>query len=282
VIHSDWDDWLPRRIASADPNGIAVWYLGCNGIVLTDGQTTVFVDPYCGTGDPPRTIRMIPVPFDPVDVSTADAVLATHEHTDHVHGPTQGPLLAETDAEFYGPAASVAVTEDEKWTDTYDLRADQIETVESGEQIDIGTFRVHVRAAEDPDAIEPVAYVVCHPAGTIVHGGDARPHESFADIGSTFDVDVAFLAFGSTGQVLDRESGEPTQTTWYNDEAEVVEAAGQLRAERLVPTHWDMWHGLQADPKALFPHAAGFEYPAMVEPVVIGDRVDVPFSTSKH
>lgn len=282
MIQSDWGDWLPRTIASADPTGVAVWYLGCNGIVVSDGETTVFVDPYCGTGDPPRTIRMIPVPFNPRDVSAADAILSTHEHTDHVHGPTQGPLLAETGATFYGPDASVAVTEEEDWSDTYQLGGDQIASVDVGDRIDIGDFTVEVCPAKDPDAEEPVAYVLIHPAGTIVHGGDARPHESFLDIGAAFDVDVAFLAFGSTGCIPDRDSGVPSRTTWYNDESEVVEAAGQLEAERLVPTHWDMWRGLRADPTALFPHAAGFEYPGLVQPVEIGDRVNISYTPHKH
>lgn len=107
-VHSDWGDWLPRAVSEADPDGVRLWYLGCNGFVLkaSDG-TTVFIDPYLGLGDPPRTVRMIPVPFDPTDVVEADAVLATHEHTDHVHGPSQAPILEETDATFYGPSASV-------------------------------------------------------------------------------------------------------------------------------------------------------------------------------
>ncbi|MFW5949277.1 MAG: MBL fold metallo-hydrolase, partial [Halolamina sp.] len=25
---SDWGDWLPRAIDAADPDGVAVWYLG--------------------------------------------------------------------------------------------------------------------------------------------------------------------------------------------------------------------------------------------------------------
>jgi L-ascorbate 6-phosphate lactonase len=103
MVHSDWDDWLVREIADADPAGVALWYLGCNGFALTDGKTTLFIDPYLGTGDPPRTVRMIPVPFDPSDVADADAVLATHEHTDHVHGPSQAPILAETGADFMRP-----------------------------------------------------------------------------------------------------------------------------------------------------------------------------------
>ncbi|PSP41637.1 MBL fold metallo-hydrolase, partial [Halobacteriales archaeon QH_10_70_21] len=90
TVHSDWGDWLPTAVADADPDGVRLWYLGCNGVTLkaADG-TTVLIDPYLGTGDPPRTVRMIPVPFDPADVEAADAVLATHEHTDHVHGPSQ-------------------------------------------------------------------------------------------------------------------------------------------------------------------------------------------------
>ena len=69
TIHSDWGDWLPRAVEDADPDGVAIWYLGCNGFVLKGSEgTTVFVDPYLGTGDPPRTVRMVPVPFDPTDV----------------------------------------------------------------------------------------------------------------------------------------------------------------------------------------------------------------------
>ena len=109
---SDWGDWLPTAVADADPDGVAIWYLGCNGFVLKGSDdTTLFIDPYCGLGDPPRTVRMLPVPFDPADVAGADAVLATHEHSDHVHGPTQAPILAATGADHCAPDASMAVVE---------------------------------------------------------------------------------------------------------------------------------------------------------------------------
>lgn len=271
-----WGEWLPRTIAASDPPGVACWYLGCNGLVVTDGPSTLFIDPYCGRGDPPRTRRMIPIPFDPRDVHAMDGLFVTHEHTDHVHGPTQGPLLEGTDATFYGPEESVAVTTSNQWTETYEIENEQIQTVSPGDELTLGEFHISVRRAYDPDAGDPVAYVLEHPAGTLMHGGDARPDRSFAAIGEEFDLDVGFLAFGSTGMIPDKETGVPRHTKWYNDEAEIIEAAGQLRLERLVPTHWDMWQGLQADPDALVPHAQGFEYPRRVEQVVIGDRVDIP------
>ena len=274
-VHSDWGDWLARAIAAADPEGVACWYLGCNGIALTSaGGTTVFIDPYLGTGDPPRTVRMIPVPFEPGDVQAADAVLATHEHTDHVHGPSQAPIVADTDASFYGPGASVDVVHEEEWVDRWGVAADDVEMIEEGDTFVVGDLEITVGPANDPDAEQPVSYVIEHDAGTFVHGGDARPG-AFGAIGEQFDVDVAVLAFGTVGMLPEKATGEPTETKWYNDENMLIEAAGELGVDRLVPTHWDMWRGLTADPTALHHHASSFEHPRELEIVEIGDRFDL-------
>ncbi|MHB9286193.1 MBL fold metallo-hydrolase [Halobacteriales archaeon Cl-PHB] len=275
MIHSDWGDWLPTAVADADPDGLAIWYLGCNGFVIkSSAGATIFVDPYLGTGDPPRTVRMIPVPFDPADVATADAVLATHEHTDHVHGPSQAPILANTEATFYGPDASVAVTEEEGWTGEWNCTDDQFETVAEGDSFEVQDLTIHVEPANDPDAEHPVSYVFEHAAGTIFHGGDARPGE-FDAVGDAYDIDLGALAFGSVGMIPDKETRDPKRTKWYNDENQVVEAANALQLDRLVPTHWDMWRGLTADPTALHHHVRSYDSPRQVSVVEIGDRVDV-------
>ncbi|WP_254837722.1 MBL fold metallo-hydrolase [Natronomonas marina] len=274
TVHSDWGDWLPTAVADADPDGVRLWYLGCNGVVLkaADG-TTVFVDPYLGTGDPPRTVRMIPVPFDPADVAAADAVVATHEHTDHVHAPSQAPILERTDATFYGPSASVEAAR--PWTDEYDLDDDALAEISEGDSFEVGSFEVHVEAAHDPDAEHPVAYVFEHEAGTFFHGGDARPSDAFDDVGDRYDIDLGVVAFGSAGMILDKETREPTYTAWYADENDAAEAAAQLELDRLVPTHWDMWKGLTADPSALGPHVRSYEHPRHLEILEIGDATDL-------
>ncbi|MFC3959883.1 MBL fold metallo-hydrolase [Halovivax cerinus] len=276
MVESDWGDWLVRDVAEADPDGIALWYLGCNGFVLkaADG-TTISVDPYVGLGDPPRTVRMIPVPFDPTDVTRMDAILATHEHTDHVHGPTQAPILAETASTFYGPDASVEVTRSERWTDEWNVDPSQIRSVSVGDTFDVGSVTITVEAATDPDADEPVSYVIQHGDVTIFHGGDSRPSDAFERIGRSYDIDLGILAFGSVGRIPDKQTREPKRTRWYNDENEIVRAANDLRFDRLLPSHWDMWRGLTADPTALSHHIGSFDYPRTLEIARIGDRIDL-------
>ncbi|MUV88406.1 MBL fold metallo-hydrolase [Natronomonas sp. CBA1123] len=270
TVHSDWGDWLPTAVADAEPDGVQLWYLGCNGFVLkADDGTTVFIDPYLGLGDPPRTVRMIPVPFDPTDVVEADAVLATHEHTDHVHGPSQAPILEDTDATFYGPSASVETARE--WTTDYDLTDDDFTEIEEGDTVEVGSLEIAVEPAHDPDADHPVSYVIRHEAGTFFHGGDARPSEAFESVGERYDIDLGVLAFGSAGMIPDKQTREPKYTKWYSDENMAAEAAAQLQLDRLLPTHWDMWKGLTADPEALRHHVRSFAFPRTLEVLEIGD-----------
>ncbi len=276
MIESDWGRWLVDAIESADPEGMAAWYLGCNGLAVTSGRTTLYVDPYLGLGDPPRTVRMVPVPFAPGAPTAADAILVTHEHTDHLHGPTQGPMLAQTGATLYAPDHAIDLVHERAWLETYDITANQLVAVAPGETIDLDDLAVAVHPASDPDAEAPVAYAIDDGSRTLVHPGDARPSATMADIGAAHDVDLAVAAFGSRGYIPDKHTGEPTATTWYNDANDVIELAQQVGTTRLVPTHWDMWKGLTADPTALLAHARSVTPPARVDIVEIGDRLDLP------
>jgi len=277
MIHSDWDDWLPRAVESADPETVAIWYLGCNGFILKGSEgTTVAIDPYLGTGDPPRTVRMVPVPFAPEDVAEMDAVFATHEHTDHTHGPSQAPILETTGASFYAPDDSLAVAfDDEAWLDEYDLAEDQFTEVAEGDTVEVGEFTVHVEISHDPDSTHPVSYVFEHDSGTFFHGGDTKPHDDFDGVGERYDIDLGVLAFGAIGNIDDKQTGEPKRTRWYSTENEAVEAASALQFDRFLPSHWDMWKGLTADPKVLHHHTRSYAYPESLEIAEIGDRIDL-------
>ena len=273
MVHATWGDWFVREeVEAADPHGLSVWYLGCNGFVVRSPEATIYVDPYFGDGDPPRLVRMLPVPLDPADATDCDAVFCTHEHLDHFHPPSYGPLVQDCGATLHAPAACFSDARDFESGDR--APPDRRRTVAPGDAVSVGDLRVHVRGATDPDAVEPVSYVVEHEAGTFFHAGDSRPSPAFERVADEFDVDLGALAFGSVGRVAGDERPAP-RTEWYMDENQVVEAANALELDRLLPTHWDMWKGMGADPKVLFEHVASHRYPRVLERATVGDRLDV-------
>jgi len=274
VIHSTWGDWFIREeVEGAVPDELTLWYLGCNGFVLRSPEATVYVDPYFADGDPPNLVRMLPVPLDPADATECDAVLATHEHIDHMHPPSYGPLVENLGADVY---ATTACYEEADYDGAMRVPSERKHVVEPGQTFTVGDLTIHAVATNDPDALGEVGYVVEHDSGTFFHAGDSRPApDAFGAVADSFDVDVGALAFGSVGTVYDPDTGAGERNRWYMDENQVIEAANQLELDRLLPTHYDMWRGLGADPNVLTHHAASFTYPRVIEHAVIGDRFSI-------
>jgi len=272
MVHSTWGDWFAKSVEDAEVDGLSLWYLGGNGFVVRSEETTVYIDPYFGDGNPPFTRRMIPVPMNPKDATLCDGVLVTHEHLDHMHPPSFLPLLdGNPDAEVYAPSESF---EESEYGDMSGLPDERRVAVKEGMSFEIRDLTVHVRGANDADSLHPVSYVVEHESGAFFHGGDTKPADCFEEVGEEFDIDVGALAFGSVGNIR-HPDGELRRTKWYMDENEVIEAANQLRIDRLVPTHYDLWKGLNADPKVLHEHAASHECPKVVEIVNLGDMTKI-------
>lgn len=188
---------------------------------------------------------------------------------------TLNSLVTPAVADLDPSSSAVASYEHPDYEDDLWVEEGQREVIAAGDTFHVGDFTIHVCRANDTDAIEPVSYVIQHDSGTFFHGGDSKPAEAFEDLGNEFDIDLGVLAFGTVGNVLYPEDGETRRTKWYMDENEVIEAANALELDRLIPSHYDMWRGVSADPKVLHEHANSHEYPRILEVVQIGDRVDL-------
>lgn len=276
MVHSNWDDWFLRNeLEGLEINGFSIWYLGGNGFVLRTAETTVYLDPYFGDSRPPTVFRMIPVPLDPADANLCDAVLSTHEHLDHFHPPSFGPLVEELGADVYAPKTAF---EDPDYDGELCVPEKQRITIKVGDTFEVGDLTVYVRDATDPDAVDPVSFVIEHETGTFFNAGDSRDCEVFGELGNEFDIDVGALAFGTSGRLYYPAEGGPRIRSLYMSENELIAAANALEIERLVPCHHDIWKGVMGDPKVLEAHAASFGYPKNVEVMTVGDRIDMGFS----
>lgn len=268
---STWGSWfIHDEVEAVDPDGLSIWHIGCNGFILRTARTTVYVDPYLGAGRPPQLVRMQPIPFDPHAVTACDAVIVTHEHLDHMHPPSIVPLVRDLGADLYAPAA--AYVEPDMPVDRTAFRG-RDHVVSPGDLIELEDVSVAVHAANDPDAIEPVTYVVEHERGTLFLGGDTRESPTFHALGDRYEFDLGVLATGSVGRQYFPEVDEVRTRTVYMDEDEVIAAANALELDRLAPVHHAMWRGVTADVAGLATRRSSFPYPRVVEPVTIGDRL---------
>lgn len=130
IVHSTWGNtFLKQETEATDPDCLSAWYLGCNGFVIQSPEATIYVDPYFGDGDPSTWYRMLPIPLDPAAVTECDAVLVTHEHFDHFHPDSYGPMVEDLDTDLYASACFESPQKD--WSD---LRAPEsrCHTVEPG------------------------------------------------------------------------------------------------------------------------------------------------------
>lgn len=274
MVQSDWGDWfLHNEIEAVEPDGLSIWFIGCNGFIVRSAETTVYIDPYFGGSDPPRLLRMAPVPLHPAAARRCDGILVTHEHVDHMHPPSFLPLVESTGADLYAPRESWAATQDA--IDEASITGHK-HVVEPGDGFSIGDLTIHVREGHDPDARGEVTYVIEHATGTFFHGGDTRYSDSLERIGTEFDIDLGVLAMGSeVKQYYPARDELVDRRKVYMDHDEVIQAANALGLDRLAPSHYRMWKEVSADPSVLHDHAASFPYPRIIEQIEVGDRLEI-------
>jgi L-ascorbate metabolism protein UlaG (beta-lactamase superfamily) len=79
-------DVQQRRIPE---NALGLWWLGQASFIVRGGGITIYLDPYLN----PSPKRLVPPPLRPEQVTNADLVLCTHDHSDHID-PTALPGIA--------------------------------------------------------------------------------------------------------------------------------------------------------------------------------------------
>jgi L-ascorbate metabolism protein UlaG (beta-lactamase superfamily) len=230
-------DALLADVRGADPERLHLWWLGQSGFLVAWQGRHLLLDPYlsdsltrkyAGTDKPHE--RMTELVIEPQRLGFADAVTASHAHTDHLDPDT---LRALPGVPIIAPAAHRELVVER-------AGAEPIE-IDDGETVEVAGFAI----AAVPAAHETIerdaagrmlhlGYVIrCGPYA-LYHAGDTIPYDAMADrIRAVAPIDVALLPIN--GRLPERRV---TGNLWGDEAAELAHAVG---ARLAVPMHFELF-----------------------------------------
>lgn len=226
--------------ATAVPGRGVFWWLGQHSIVLKLGTTTIFVDPYLS----PDPARQTPPLFAPEEITNAEVVLCTHDHSDHIDPfALEGIVRASPGAVFVAPRPHRARMLD------IGVPAGRLRVMLPGEEVRIGDLLVtaikakHEFFDEGPEGFPYLGYVMDGNGVSCYHSGDTLVYDGLIGALRRWHFDAAFLPINGRDAVRYR-SGCIGNMTYQ----EAVDLAGELDVALAVPTHWDMFAANSEDP----------------------------------
>lgn len=277
----EWGTWLNEEIEQevVAPGTFAMWWLGCTGIwVKSEGGANLCIDLWVGTGKKSQqntlmapqhqmqrmtgcrslqlNRRNIPCVIDPFAIRQLDAVIATHDHGDHIDANVAAAVLQNCDetVPFIGPQACVDL-----WV-KWGVPAERCIVVKPGSVVKIKDTELLALDSFDRTELvtapkgmtlagklpldmdeKAVNYLIKTPGGSLYHSGDSHYSNFYAKHGNDYHIDVALASFGEN----------PRGVTDKMTAADILRMAESLNAKVIIPVHHDLWTNFQADPREI-------------------------------
>jgi len=177
--------------------------MSIEGITLKKGEVSfLWFNPYSGVTIKTPTKTLV---FDPVETDTklftkVDAILVTHEHTDHLSIPVVREIHKRTNCLVIADSTSAR-----------SLRAaiplEKLQEAYVGSEHRIGNVKVRAEGFNHP-ATTPVSYFITTEDNVkIYHTGDSLPFPEMKQIGETNPPDLVFCTVGALAPGASPETG---------------------------------------------------------------------------
>lgn len=246
-------DALLADIAAARQNNdtLHVWWLGQSGFLVHWQDHRLLIDPYLSDSltekyadtDKPH-VRMSELVVDPRRLDFIDLITSSHNHTDHLDGPTLAALLrANPTVELVVPAANRSFA-----AERLGVEPSRLTEIDAGGSISATGITIHAIPAAH-DTIERdeqgrcrfLGYVFQIGPWTIYHSGDTLRYDRMAEQFARWQIDVAILPINGRGAER-RVAGN-----LWGDEA--AQLAHDIGAGLVIPCHFDMFSFNTATPE---------------------------------
>jgi L-ascorbate metabolism protein UlaG (beta-lactamase superfamily) len=255
------DPFLADVAAVEDRDSAYVWWLGQSGFLVRWQARHLLIDPYlsdsltrkyAGTTRP--HVRMTRRVVDPHRLDFVDVVASTHAHTDHLDAETLGPIVS-SGAKLVCPAANRAVA-------LQRLGREPDVCLRHDDTAMVAGFELEAVPAAHPElAPQYAGYLVRCGGKRIYHSGDSVVYLGMTERLSQGAVNLALLPINGR---LGNMSG-----------TDAARLAAAIRADLVVPCHYDMFEFNTASPAAF---AAECERLGQSFRILrAGERLSVPF-----
>lgn len=214
----------------------ALWWLGQNGFIVKIGSLIFYLDPYLSN----RRERQAKPFLKPGQVTNADFVLGSHDHSDHIDRKAW-PYIAEA-----SPSAVFIVPEFclPSLAENLHIPGRRFVGLNDNSSVEISTTRITGIAAahefldQDPETgcYQFLGYIVETSGFTFYLAGDTCVYEGLVTRLRRWKFDLAFLPIN--GRDARRLSSKCVGNMTYQEAADL---AGALAPGLTVPTHYGMF-----------------------------------------
>lgn len=223
----------------APASGLRATWLGHSSVLVEiDGARILFDPVWARRASPssllgPRRHHEPPLPLE--ELPPLDAILASHDHYDHLDREVVRGLArnaAQSRMRFIVPLGVGAHLE--RWG----VSPERITELDWGESTTVASLTITAtparhfsgRGLTDRNHTLWASWSVAGPAHRVFHSGDTGPFPGFADIGTKHGpFDLTLIKIGAYGEGWPDIHLTPEQA---------VEAHGMLRGDLLLPIHW--------------------------------------------
>ena len=225
--------------ATPPASGLRATWLGHSTVLVEiDGARILFDPVWARRASPssligPQRFHAPPLALD--DLPPLDAIVASHDHYDHLDRGVVRALArsaTQAGARFIVPLGVGAHLE--KWG----VAADRIAELDWSESVTVGPLTLTATPARhfsgrglgDRNHTLWASWSVAGPRHRVFHSGDTGPFPGFVDIGAAHGpFDLTLIKIGAYGETWPDIHLTPEQA---------VDAHGQLRGRLLLPIHW--------------------------------------------